>query len=149
MTDLHHLNRQLADLRRQKRILRKQQPRIRAKKVKPEGKGQREPRVRDNKHLAFVRRLPCACCGRLGPSDAAHLRTANPAIGKRHTGKAEKPSDCWTAPLARRCHERQHSMAELAFWASVGIDPFDLCQRLYAVSGDEAAALQILREVRQ
>ena len=113
---------------------------------KPEGPGQRQPRERDNRHLQFIRRLPCACgCGAPPPCDAAHVRMPDPARGKRHTGKGEKPSDRWTLPLRRACHEVQHSGSEAAFWSARGIDPIDLCIRLYAVSGDEEAAVRILR----
>lgn len=117
----------------------------RSRSFRPEGEGQRQPRERDNAHLAFIRRLPCAGCGIAGPCDAAHLRRADPMRGKRYTGKAEKPSDRWTTPLCRPCHERQHQGAEAAFWAALGIDPVDLCIRLFAATGDEAAATQIIR----
>ena len=103
----------------------------------------------DNRHLAFIRRLPCAACGIAGPCDAAHLRAGDITIGKRHTGKAEKPSDKWTLPMCRPCHARQHSGAELAFWSALGIEPFDLCQALYAVSGDTTAAEAILRRSQE
>lgn len=117
---------------------------VRSRTFRPEGPGQRQPRERDNKHLAFIRRLPCAACLTTGGSDAAHLRAGDLNIGKRPTGKAEKPSDRWTAPLCRDCHTRQHSGAELAFWQALGIDPFDLCQALFAVSGDTTAAEAII-----
>lgn len=122
---------------------------VRSRSFRPEGPGQRQPRERDNKHLAFIRRLPCVGCGTAGPCDAAHLRAGDLQIGKRPTGKAEKPSDRWTTPLCRDCHSRQHTGAELAFWQTLGIDPFDLCQALYAVSGDTTAAEQIIQNHRQ
>lgn len=116
---------------------------------KPGGKADRG-RVRDTGHLAFVRRLPCACgCGASAPSDAAHVRMAAPDRGKPFTGMQVKPSDRWTLPLARPCHERQHAGSEAAFWSAIGIDPIDLCERLYAVSGEEQAALQVLSEARK
>lgn len=141
----------IARLRQEKRALKRKHfapGHVRSRSFRPEGPGQRQPRERDNRHLAFIRRLPCAACGIAGPCDAAHLRAGDLNIGKRHTGKAEKPSDRWTAPLCRDCHTRQHSGAELAFWSAIGIDPFDLCQALYAVSGDTTAGEQILRNHR-
>lgn len=110
----------------------------RERSFRPEAPGQRQPRERDNAHLAFIRRLPCAACGVPGPCDAAHLRMADVARGKRYTGKGEKPSDRWTTPLCRPCHEKQHSGSEAAFWAALNIDPIALCVRLYAES--QAAA---------
>lgn len=118
---------------------------VRSRTFRPMGPGQRQPRQRDNKHLAFIRRLPCAACLTTGPCDAAHLRAGDLQIGKRPTGKGEKPSDCWTTPLCRDCHSRQHSGAELAFWAALGIDPFELCQALYSVSGDATAGEAIIK----
>jgi hypothetical protein len=43
----------------------------RERSFRPEAPGQRQPRERDNAHLAFIRRLPCASCGVPGPCDAA------------------------------------------------------------------------------
>lgn len=107
-------------------------------------------RERDAAHLAFVRRLPCACgCGAQAPSDAAHVRMAAAERGKPFTGMQVKPSDRWTLPLAQPCHERQHSGSEVGFWSALGIDPIALCERLYAVSGDEQAAVQILSDARK
>lgn len=132
------IDRQIAVLKAQKKALK---PVIslgpgfkRSRSFRPEGEGQRQPRERDNAHLAYVRRLPCASCGQPGPCDAAHLRLADITRGKRYTGKGEKPSDRWVTPLCRPCHERQHSMAEAAFWADLNIDPVALCIRLYADS---------------
>lgn len=93
---------------------------------------QRQPRIEDPGHLAFVRTLPCLICGKPG-SDPAHIRSAAPAYGKRHTGMAEKPDDCWVLPLCRFHHDEQHRGTELAFWASYGIpDPHGLAVELYA-----------------
>lgn len=66
---------------------------------------QRKPRLVDEKYLAQVRALPCCVCGREGPSDAAHIRMSDAEwgghYGKRATGMAEKPDDCWAVPLCR------------------------------------------------
>jgi len=148
---LAQINADLARLRQEKRDIKRKHfapGHVRSRSFRPEGPGQRQPRERDNKHLAFIRRLPCVGCGSPGPCDAAHLRAGDLNIGKRPTGKAEKPSDRWTTPLCRDCHARQHTGAELAFWQALGIDPFDLCQALYAVSGDTTAAEAIIRNHR-
>lgn len=103
-------------------------------------------RVVDAAHLGFIRRLPCAACQAPEPSDAAHLRMADHHRGKPATGMAVKPSDQWTTPLCRSCHTVQHSGSEARFWSELGIDAIDLCERLYAVSGDTEAALNIIME---
>lgn len=90
---------------------------------------QREPRQRDNKHLEFIRSLPCAICGGIN-TEAAHIRTASLAHGKSHTGMQEKPSDKWAVPLCNEHHREQHGMNELAFWKRYGIDPFVLAMTL-------------------
>jgi len=148
------INRQIAALKAQKRALK---PVIslgpafkRSKTYKPEGPGQRQPRVRDNGHLQFIRRLPCvATFARTGAQvfgcDAAHVRFGDPQRGKRHTGMAEKPDDKWCLPLTRAEHEAQHGQSERAYWQALGIDPISLCEALYAASGDERAAIQIIR----
>lgn len=104
---------------------------------------QREPRKEDKRHLAFIRKLPCAICG-YPWTEAAHVRAPNPDIGKRQTGKGEKPSDCWTVPLCSTHHRAQHGIYELEFWDLHGRDPFALSQALYEISGNEDAALAIL-----
>jgi hypothetical protein len=95
-------------------------------------KDQRQPRVRDNAYLAFLRRQPCLKCGKT-PSDAAHIRFAPHGSGWRYTGKGEKPDDRRAVPLSRDCHELQHSMSEAHFWSEVlGMDPVQVCADLYA-----------------
>jgi hypothetical protein len=106
--------------------------------------GQRQPRVRDPDYCAWIAKGPCVACytltGRARRGvHVAHLRMACIALGKRETGKAEKPSDEWTLPLCPGHHvdwpEAQHQVGEVKFWAALGIDPFDLCQRLRAAYG--------------
>lgn len=116
-----------------------------ARQSRPKSEKAHRGRERDNGHLAFVRRLPCACGCLRTPCDAAHVRYADLTRGKTATGMAVKPSDKWTVPLTRACHEEQHGTNERAFWASKGIDPLDLAERLYAVSGDEEAGARIIK----
>src|ERR1700750_2273237 len=93
---------------------------------------QRQPRVRDEKHLNYIRSLPCCICGDDTRTEAAHIRTASLAHGKNWTGMQEKPSDKWSLPLCNRHHREQHTMNELAFWKSYNIDPFMLAILLRA-----------------
>lgn len=128
-------------------------------RIVPEGgfgsrlKPQRTPRQRKESHLAFLRRLPCACCvaGGARPSavssaiHAAHVRMPSLAHGKEYTGKGEKPDDRWAVPLCEGHHVEQHSMSESEFWRLYGIDPFLLALVLWGLTGDEHAASQVLR----
>lgn len=94
---------------------------------------QRQPRIEDAAHLAYVRTLPCLVCKRPGPNDPAHLRSPALQYGKRYTGKGEKPDDKWTVPLCRKDHDDQHRRNELLWWASKGIpDPFAVAKAIYA-----------------
>ena len=90
---------------------------------------QRQPRIKDNKHLDYIRSLPCCICGGID-TEAAHIRTASLEHGKQHTGMAEKPSDKWVLPLCNRHHREQHSMNEMDFWKCHGINPFILAMTL-------------------
>lgn|SRR5882724_265061 len=93
--------------------------------------GQKAPRVRDPKYLAWLRLQPCCLCGN-DRSEACHIRSGSIAYGKRETGMSEKPDDKWAVPMDRSCHGKQHAMNELEFWRSYGIDPFGLASRYYA-----------------
>lgn len=108
-----------------------------------------DPRKRevDEKHLEFVRKLPCIAGGK-GAIEAAHVRMASAAHDKPITGMGTKPSDRWALPLAKTMHERQHAIGEELFWAEVGIDPLDLCVKLYAISGDVKAGKRLIASAR-
>ena len=105
----------------------------------------RRPRVKNDKHLDFVRSLPCCICGNNIESEAAHIRMGCLELGKRTTGKQEKPSDCWTIPLCGEHHREQHHQNEGKFWKGYGIDPFVIAMALYASSGDFPAGETIIR----
>lgn len=97
--------------------------------------GQRQPRVRDNAFLAFVRRKPCMKCGTTQRVEAAHVRSGYPEAGWRSTGMQEKPDDCRTLPLCATCHREgpkaQHGGNERAWWEALGIYPPAACAALY------------------
>lgn len=113
---------------------------------------QRRPRVKDDKHLRFIRTLPCCVCGSRYQIEAAHLRQSSAAHGKLEPGIAAKPDDKWTTPLCNGHHQShpdaQHRIGEEAFWEMHGIDPFALCLALYEASGDSERAEQIIRNAR-
>ncbi len=92
---------------------------------------QREPRQRDEAHLDYVRSQPCCICQDNTSTEAAHIRTASLAHGKRGLGMQEKSSDKWAVPLCGRHHREQHSMNEMVFWTKYGIDPFRLAMTLH------------------
>jgi hypothetical protein len=103
---------------------------------------QREPRERDPDFLGWLAKLPCAACLCVGVFtrgvQCAHLRIGSVAHGKSPTGMSEKPGDRWCVPLCaphhlgdkRKVRLGQHEGNELAFYAELGINPFDLCLAL-------------------
>lgn len=105
----------------------------------------KRPRIKNDKHLDYIRSLPCVVCGNNIETEAAHLRMSCIEIGKRSTGKSEKPSDCWTVPLCGRHHREQHSVSERFFWHEYKIDPFRIAAFLYALSGDFEAGESIIK----
>lgn len=58
-------------------------------------------RVEDEKYLAFVRKLPCCCCGK--PGEIAHH-----PIQIGFGGKGTKAPDYWAIPLTAECHNVLH-----------------------------------------
>lgn len=108
---------------------------------------QKQPRIHDEKHLRFIRGLPCICCLNDIESQAAHIRYSDAAAGKVNAGVGAKPDDKWTLPLCQACHTAQHNMGdERAFWALAGIDPLALAAKLYAVSDEHELGCEIIRK---
>lgn len=106
---------------------------------------QRRPRIHLPDHLAFIRTLPCLVSGDDTSTEATHIRFSDLTVGKRQTGKAEKPDDIWTVPLSSEQHRRQHTMKEAHFWYEARIDPIKVALALYAVSGDYERGLEIVK----
>lgn len=111
----------------------RQERRERVKAIGKPAEGQRQPRVRNNAYLAFLRRQPCLNCNTPTGSDAAHIRFAPTGSGWRYVGKGEKPDDVRAVPLCRSCHTLQHSMSERRFWEDIlGYDPVEQCAKYWA-----------------
>ena len=105
----------------------------------------KDPRRHSEVHLAFLRKLPCLATGKVHVRiEAAHIRYPSPRHGKRETGKAEKPHDCWAVPLSAEAHRKQHSMDEEAFWRKIDIDPVTVASLLWLHSGNEEAATRVI-----
>lgn len=91
--------------------------------------------VKRSSYLDFIRTLPCAVTGRIGV-EAAHLSTASPMHGHYGRGRGTKAGDRWCLPVSSAEHSKQHSMNEMAYWASVGIDPHLLALTLFGLWTD-------------
>ena len=99
--------------------------------------------LKSPKHLKFIRGLPCLSCGRIPPSEAAHIRFGS---GNNKGGMGMKPSDNRTVPLCDQCHTKQHQIGETVFWERLGIkEPVkDFADKFFAVSKDQNAARKII-----
>lgn len=105
----------------------------------------REPRIKNEAHLDFIRTVPCVICENPHQSEAAHIRFACEPI-KRPTGKGERPHDLWTLPLCQAHHVAQHEMGEREFWAMNERDPIIIALALWANTGNHARCTRIARE---
>lgn len=92
----------------------------------------RRPRIKDERHLRVIRRLPCVVSGQQ-PCECCHIRFADRRFNKRETGLGERPDDMWVLPMIRDCHIDQHSGNEQEFWKSKDIDATALAKVLYGV----------------
>jgi hypothetical protein len=95
-------------------------------------------RIRDPAHLDFIRRLPCATCPSQPPCEPNHLRTRGSGGG-----------DDTVLPQCHECHRRFHDKGR-----HTGLDgrfeaALELALGLYAVSGDEYNARQLIRIHRE
>ena len=106
----------------------------------------RRPRVHSEKHLDFVRSLPCVVCGDPTTTEAAHIRFGFEAIGKRPVGIGEKPDDLWTVPLCSAHHRMQHQSNERNFWQAFNRDPILIALALWAHTGRHDVGTKIARE---
>ena len=104
----------------------------------------RQPRLHDEKHLQFVRTLPCIVSKDNTSTEAAHIRYSDLRVAKRKVGVGEKPDDRWVLPLSSEQHRRQHAINERTYWKLVGIDPILYALALYAVSGDYEKGCEIV-----
>ncbi len=107
----------------------------------------KHPRIHNERHLDFIRSLPCIITGDNVSVEAAHIRFSDMRAAKRKVGIGEKPDDIWTLPLSSEMHRKQHAMNERRFWQQAGIDPIFCALALYAVSGDYERGCQIVRNV--
>jgi len=109
----------------------------------------KHPRQHDPDHLAYLRTLPCCVCGDDTATEAAHIRFADPMIGKNNPGIGAKPDDKYALPVCGSDHRKQHEGSETQWWAKLGIDPVKVALALYAVSGDYADGCRIVAACRE
>lgn len=120
--------------------------RVRKPKVKKTSAEQKREKVEPG-YLAKIRKLPCCVCDEPPPSQAHHLKCADPG-----RGKGAKPANRWTVPLCNECHiygvERVGSRQEAAWFRERGILCLDLAVALHANSYSVDAMLSVLKTHR-
>lgn len=106
----------------------------------------RDPRKHDEKHLSFLRSLPCLVCLDNTATEACHIRYSDSRAAKVNPGVGQKPHDFWCVPLCGRHHREQHAVGnEAAFWDQALIDPLFVAMALYLNTGDTEAGETIIR----
>lgn len=105
----------------------------------------KQPRFRDEAHLAAIRKCPCLRCETSQGIQAAHIRMLNLEWGQKAgirtgAGGGEKPADVWVVPLCVDCHltgpNAEHRVGTLAFWERCNVDPHEVAWELWKVSGN-------------
>jgi hypothetical protein len=107
----------------------------------------RDPRQKHDKHLVFIRTLPCLICKvRCESEEAAHIRMKDPEIAKPSPGGRTKPHDFYVVPLCGQHHRDQHAYpgGERAFWDDAGIDPIKKAMAIFLTNGDYEQAVRII-----
>jgi hypothetical protein len=106
---------------------------------------QRNPRQKIEAHLAFIRTLPCICCGNPIETQAAHIRMSDARVVKVNAGIGAKADDFWTLPMCGYHHRKQHETGdERKFWKQVGIDPILFALRLWSCTGNHELGCQVV-----
>lgn len=98
------------------------------------------------KHLAFVRGLPCLVKG-FGPCDAHHL------LKVPERGAGRRADDNHVLPLRWDIHQQLHqaNKRETEFLMEKGglkVQPIELAEALYAVTGNQAAAEMLINSAK-
>lgn len=146
--------RQIAQANKVLKAERKARQRVRPVKVAIPKRKPTWGRKEDPAHLAAIRQLPCVATWlrygvlRFG-CDAAHVRYSSAPDGVTNPGKGVKPDDWRTVPLTREEHRSQHDRGdEAAWWADLGVNPYDLSRALYAASPDIEPMTAIIKGLR-
>lgn len=106
---------------------------------------QKKPREHNDKHLQFIRQLPCLICADNISTEAAHVRYADRSVDKPMTGIGIKPDDKYTIPLCGHHHRAQHSHGnEREWWKMLDCDPVKIALALHSISGDHEKGLRIV-----
>lgn len=101
-------------------------------------------RWKSEAHRRFVRTHACCSCHATAAIEFAHVRNGSDA------GMGRKPSDFYGVSLCKPCHQRQHNIGEITFWAAVrkdhGFSPDELIAEFNRKSPKAREIAQAKRE---
>lgn len=99
--------------------------------------------VKSKGYLSWLHQLPCIV-SHVVPVEAAHISTPDERYAHLGRAKGRKASDCWTLPLSKALHDKQHKGNEMQFWRSHRIDPHIaalVLHNIYSTQGDDGIEL--------
>ncbi len=105
---------------------------------------QRMPREKLDRHLNFIRGLPCLVCGNNIQTEACHVRMSDARIAKVNAGVGQKPDDFFCVPLCGEHHREQHTGSEPRFWQKHGVDPILYALRLWSVTDNHEMGCDVV-----
>ena len=103
----------------------------------------KDKRLRSKNHRKFVAKLPCCKCFAPNLSQAAHIdERMNKSMGlKDHDFVIPL---CADSSNGQGCHSKRDQHIDIDFWEKNNEKARVLGKRLYEISGDSLAALQLI-----
>jgi hypothetical protein len=95
-------------------------------------------RIRNKKHILWLREMPCAFCKAPPPSEASHIRLLS------QSGTGLKPSDNRALPSCHTCHMEAHRIGERSFYGDNLDAAIKLAERLYERTGRKDECLWLM-----
>lgn len=100
-------------------------------------------KVRDEKHKAWVRTLPCVRTGLYGVEFSHCDKWTD-------KGMATKAGDCYGLPLTRKEHDALHRKGTITYWGGEELarEALSLSEYLYSITGDDDKAVIAINRFR-
>ena len=99
-------------------------------------------KFRSNKHLQFIRTLPCCTCPATAPTEACHIRASLDG------GIGLKPSDKYVVPMCHECHSKQHRTSEKEHFKNID-ETIKFALKLHNLTGNWSKGVQAVLEFRR
>lgn len=102
--------------------------------------------IHNRQHRLFIASLPCVACGKIGASQAAHIRSGNGAgMGYKSGDNFVLPLCCSQGDEQEGCHEIQ-GKSEERFWSKFGgIERASrYANEMYKMTGHKEACIYLM-----